>query len=67
MAGSYLGPRYDDDEIEDVLVREEAPFEKVEWDDMPGRVAELIADQVDRDDRQKQRKARKETDPSSSE
>lgn len=44
MAGSYLGPRYDDDEIEDVLTREEAPFEKVEWDEMPGRVAELIAD-----------------------
>ncbi len=44
MNGSYLGPEYDDAEIARVLDDSDAPHTVLSWDEMPERVAELIAE-----------------------
>jgi carbamoyltransferase len=43
MQGSFLGPEYSDEEIAAVLDAEGAPSELVPADELPGRVADLIA------------------------
>ena len=43
--GSYLGPCYNDEQIEDFLRREEIPHEKSLADDLPAKVATLISRQ----------------------
>ncbi len=43
MQGSYLGPGYTDDEIARMLETEGAPHETLSEEEMPGRVADLIA------------------------
>jgi carbamoyltransferase len=43
MQGSYLGPQYSDAEIAAVLDAEGAPNELVAAEELPGRVADLIA------------------------
>ncbi|MFH1888572.1 MAG: carbamoyltransferase [Candidatus Omnitrophota bacterium] len=40
---SLLGPAYTDADIEDFLVKEKVPYKKLEYSDIPERVAELIA------------------------
>ncbi|MEM7356060.1 MAG: carbamoyltransferase C-terminal domain-containing protein, partial [Acidobacteriota bacterium] len=42
--GSYFGPEFDGDEIRRRLDAFGAKYEKLETDDIPGRVAQLIAD-----------------------
>jgi len=44
MAGSFLGPRFDDDEVAAFLAREGIPHERVGREALPGRVAELLAE-----------------------
>ena len=41
--GSYLGPGYSGEEIEDFLKERAAPYERLEGDDIHARVADLIA------------------------
>ncbi|MCK5580177.1 MAG: carbamoyltransferase [Candidatus Omnitrophica bacterium] len=41
--GSYLGPRYEDDAVESFAEERNARFEKVGAEELPRRVAELIA------------------------
>ncbi len=43
--GSYFGPSFSGDEIQAVLDRFGARYEKLAEDEIPGRVAQLIADQ----------------------
>ncbi|MCK5179497.1 MAG: carbamoyltransferase [Candidatus Omnitrophica bacterium] len=43
--GSYLGPCYNDEQIEDFLRREDIPHEKSLADDLPAKVATLISQQ----------------------
>ena len=43
--GSYLGPCYNDEQIEDFLRREDIPHEKSLADDLPAKVATLINQQ----------------------
>ena len=45
MQGAYLGPAFSDDEIEAFLTREELPHEYIGYEALPGRVAELLAEQ----------------------
>ena len=40
---SYLGNSYTDKEIEDFLKKDEIPFEKLEMEEIPPKIAELIA------------------------
>jgi len=40
---SYLGPAFSDNEIESYLKENNISFEKVEYNEIPGKVAELIA------------------------
>jgi carbamoyltransferase len=42
--GSYLGPYFSDTEIEESLRQQDAVFEKVEYKDIPDKVARLIAE-----------------------
>ncbi|MBT3880669.1 MAG: carbamoyltransferase [Candidatus Scalindua sp.] len=42
---SYLGNHYEDKEIEEFLVKEGAPFVKLKTEEIPSRIAELIADE----------------------
>jgi carbamoyltransferase len=44
MRGSYLGPEFTDEEIEEFLVRAEAKFIRVEAGELSRRVARLLAD-----------------------
>ena len=44
MLGSYLGPEFGDDEIAAVLDAAGAPYDVLEWDALPERVATLIDD-----------------------
>ncbi|MBN1558945.1 carbamoyltransferase [candidate division KSB1 bacterium] len=41
--GSYLGPKFDDEEIEEFLIKHHIPFEKLDEATMPGRVAEILS------------------------
>ena len=41
--GSYLGPSFSSEEIEDVLEKLGASWEELDWEEVPDRVAELIA------------------------
>ncbi len=43
MNGAYLGPEYDDDAIAQVLEQAGAPHAVVAWDELAGRVADLLA------------------------
>ncbi len=43
--GSYLGPEFNNDDIAAFLQQEDIPFEKLSREDIPDRVAELIADE----------------------
>lgn len=43
--GSYLGKSYSDDEIEAFLNAHQLPFEKVGYENLPKRVAEMLANQ----------------------
>lgn len=43
MAGTYLGPGYTDSEIEGFLKENDIPFEKASDEDLPRRVADIIA------------------------
>ncbi|MEK7643504.1 MAG: carbamoyltransferase [Patescibacteria group bacterium] len=43
MMGSYLGPAYNDDEIETFLQKQNIPYEKLQASDLSGRVAALLA------------------------
>jgi carbamoyltransferase len=43
--GSYLGPKFNDDEIATDLKKREAVYEKLDLKDVPNRIAKLIADQ----------------------
>lgn len=43
MRGSYLGPAYDDDEIETFLRANNIPYRKMARDELIGTVAELLA------------------------
>lgn len=40
---SYLGNSYTDKEIEDFLTQEEIPFEKLDMEEIPPKIAELVA------------------------
>lgn len=42
---SYLGNCYTDKEIEDFLTQEEIPFEKLDMEEIPPKIAELIANE----------------------
>jgi carbamoyltransferase len=44
MAGSFLGPSYDDEVVVSFLGREGIPYERVEYDELPARVAGLLAE-----------------------
>ncbi len=44
MKGSYLGPSFKDDEIEELLKSKNAPFKKVPISDIPKETAKLLAD-----------------------
>ena len=44
MAGSFLGPSFPDEDVSAFLERERVPHERVGYDDLPSRVAELLAD-----------------------
>ncbi|HUP00804.1 MAG TPA: carbamoyltransferase [Gemmatimonadota bacterium] len=44
MAGGFLGPSFPDEDVAAFLDRERVPYERVGYDDLPGRVAELLAD-----------------------
>jgi carbamoyltransferase len=43
MQGSYLGPRYDDDYIANFLKRRNIPYAKLNEEEIPERIADLIA------------------------
>ncbi|MBP9854894.1 MAG: carbamoyltransferase [Candidatus Omnitrophica bacterium] len=43
--GSYLGPRFDDEEIEKFLLQERLPYTRINPDDLPQKVAHLINNQ----------------------
>ena len=43
--GSYLGPKYDDNTIEEFLNKNNIPFEKLSYDEIPEKIADLINDQ----------------------
>lgn len=43
--GSYLGPDFDESEIERFLTKQGIPHEKLDMDQLPKRVAQLIADE----------------------
>ena len=43
--GSYLGPEFSNDEILDFLNKKEISFSKIDTEDIPSRVAELIAEE----------------------
>jgi len=43
MQGGYLGPGFTDDAVAAMLDAEGAPHETVSWEELPGRVADLIA------------------------
>src|SRR5207253_5729082 len=45
MKGTLLGPRFDEEEIESFLNERNIPFERVERDELPARVARLIAEE----------------------
>ena len=45
MQGAYLGPAFSDEEIKAFLDREDLPHEYVGYDDLPHRVAEVLAEQ----------------------
>ncbi|NOZ70172.1 MAG: carbamoyltransferase [Deferribacteres bacterium] len=42
--GSYLGPEFSNDSIADYLNKNNIPFTRLKEEDIPGRVADLIAD-----------------------
>jgi carbamoyltransferase len=44
MGGSYLGPEYTDEEVAAVLAAEATPHETVAWEELPDRVASLLAE-----------------------
>jgi carbamoyltransferase len=41
--GSYLGPEFSEEEIRAFLEKEGAPYERLSWDEVPRRTAELLA------------------------
>ncbi len=41
----YLGPKYDDEEIKEFLIKEEIPFEEMNPQETPEKVADLLAEQ----------------------
>ncbi len=43
MKGSYLGPKHSEEEIETFLKSQQAPYTKYTREELPGRVAELLA------------------------
>lgn len=45
QSGSYLGPDYSDEYIESFLKESDAPYEKLNYADIPGRVADIIANE----------------------
>jgi carbamoyltransferase len=45
MSGSYLGPAYANDEIEHFLQAQQAPAEFFTAEELPGRVAQVLADE----------------------
>ncbi|MCF7957049.1 MAG: carbamoyltransferase [Phycisphaerae bacterium] len=45
QGGSYLGPAYDDNAIEEYLKRNDLPYKKLEKNEMPSRIADLVADE----------------------
>lgn len=45
MRGAYLGPEFDDERVEEFLVKAGARFERVTDGELPGRVAASLADE----------------------
>jgi carbamoyltransferase len=45
QGGSYLGPSFSGEEIEEVLREQDAVWTTVPWEELPRRTAELIADE----------------------
>jgi len=43
--GSFLGPDFNDDEILDYLIANDIPYSRLEPDDIPERIADLIAEE----------------------
>jgi carbamoyltransferase len=41
--GSYLGPSYSDDELEAFLKERQIPYARIPFDEIPGRIATLLA------------------------